>query len=169
MGRPRVVHDRSNRRTGFTRFIVPHDSFRWFTRSIAISTLATGVGLALAMWIYSQQLYAAIGLPPMAENAEALATYQRLSMISTAVVVMAGTLYVTMVSAFLFHRVAGPVYRIEQHMLDLIDGHPVEALRFRDGDQLVGLAETYNQLLYSLEALEPKPLEDAAPADDTPS
>lgn len=164
MGRPRVVHDRSNRRIGLTRFIVPHDSFRWFTQSIAISTLATGVGLALAMWIYSQQLYAAIGLPPMAENADALATYQRLSMISTGVVVVAGTLYITMVSAFLFHRVAGPVYRIEQHMLDVIDGHPISPLRFRDGDQLVGLSDTYNQLLYAVDVLEPKPLEDAEDA-----
>ena len=163
MGRPRVVHDRSNRRTGLTRFIVPHDAFRWFTRSIALSTLATGIGLAIGMWFYSQQLYSALGLPPMAQNAQALATYMRLSMVSTAIVVVAGTLYITLVSAYLFHRVAGPVYRIEQHMLEVIDGHPVEALRFRDGDQLTGLADTYNRLLLHLEALEPKPLEKAAP------
>jgi hypothetical protein len=161
MGSPRVVHERSNRRTGVTRFIVPHDSFRWFTRSIAVSTLATGLGLAVAMWIYSQSLYSAIGLPPMAEDPAALAAYTRLSMISTAVVVIVGTLYVTMVSAYLFHRVAGPVYRIEQHMREVIDGHPVQPLRFRDGDQLGSLAETYNQLLHAVDALEPKPLEKA--------
>jgi len=161
MGSTRVLHDRSNRRTGLTRFVVPHDSFKWFTRSIAISTLATGLGLAFAMWIYSQHLYAAIGLPPMAEDPAALARYTRLSMISTAIVVVVGTLYITMVSAYLFHRVAGPVYRIEQHMKDVIDGHPVTPLRFRDGDQLVSLADTYNQLLHAVEVLEPKPLEKA--------
>jgi hypothetical protein len=160
MGTPRVVHARSNRRTGLTRFVVPHDSFRWYTRSIGVSTLVTGAVLAVAMWIYSQHLYTAIGLPPMVDDPAALATYTRLSLISTAVVVVVGTLYITMVSAYLFHRVAGPVYRIEQHMLDVIGGHPVTPLRFRDGDQLVELAQTYNQLLQSLELFEPKPLED---------
>jgi hypothetical protein len=160
MGTPRVVHSRSNRRTGLTRFVVPHDSFKWYTRSIALSTLATGAGLAVAMWIYSQHLYTAIGLPPMVDDPAALATYTRLSLISTAVVVVVGTLYITMVSAYLFHRVAGPVYRIEQHMLDVIGGQPVTPLRFRDGDQLVELAATYNQLLQSFDLFEPKPLEE---------
>jgi hypothetical protein len=160
MGSSPAVHHRSDRRTGFSRFVVPHDSFRWFTRSIAVSTLATGLGLAVAMWIYSQHLYSAIGLPPMAEDPDALAAYTRLSMISTAVVVVVGTLYITMVSAYLFHRVAGPVYRIEQHMKGVIDGHPVHPLRFRDGDQLGSLAETYNQLLHAVDVLEPKPEEE---------
>lgn len=164
MGKNPVVHDRSHRRTGLTRFIVPHASFRWFTQSIALSTLATGAGLAFAMWIYSQQLYSAIGLPPMAQNADALATYTRLSFISTAVVVVVGTLYITMVSAFLFHRVVGPVYRIEQHMHEVIDGHSISPLQLREGDQLTELAETYNQLLYTVDALEPKPLEEAEAA-----
>lgn len=159
MGTSRVVHTRSNRRTGLTRFIVPHDSFKWYTRSIAISTLVTGAGLAVGMWIYSQHLYTAIGLPPMAEDPAALAEYTRLSLISTGIVVVVGTLYITMVSAYLFHRVAGPVYRIEQHMLEVIEGRSVEPLRFRDGDQLVELADTYNQLLQSFDAFEPKPLE----------
>jgi len=163
MGTTVEEHDPRNRRTGLTRFIVPHAAFRWFTRSIAVSTLATGMGLAVAMWIYSQHLYTAIGLPPMAEDPDVLARYTRLSLIGTAVVVLGGTLYGTMVSAYLFHRVAGPVYRIEQHMIDVIDGKPVAPLRFREGDQLIGLAETYNQLLYAVDAVEPKPLEETEP------
>jgi hypothetical protein len=157
MGKQRVVSDPNNRRIGLTRFIVPHASFTWYTRSIAISTLITGILIAAAMWIYSHELYQALGLPPMAQDPAALAQYNRFTIITTAVVVIVGTLYITTVSAYLFHRVAGPVYRFERHMQDVLDGYAVDPLRFRDSDQLPELAETYNQLLYKLEVLEPKP------------
>ena len=42
-------------------------------------------------------------------------------------------------------------------MKDVLDGYPVAPLQFRENDQLPELAETYNQLLYKLEVLEPKP------------
>jgi sensor histidine kinase YesM len=157
MGKQRVVSDPSNRRLALTRFVVPHETFRWYTRTIAISTLTTGLLLALSMWIYSNRLYNAMGLPPMAQDPEVLAQYNHFTMLTTALVVVLGTLYITAVSAFLFHRVAGPVYRIELHMKDVLDGYAVEPLRFRDHDQLSELAETYNQLLYKLEVIEPKP------------
>jgi hypothetical protein len=157
MGNQRVFSDPSNRRYGLTRFIVPHESFKWYTRSIALTTLFTGLGLAIAMWIYSNQLYQAMGMPPMAQDPAVLAQYNRFTMITTAIVVVVGTLYITTVSAFLFHRVAGPVYRIERHMKDVLDGYAVDPLRFRDNDQLPELADTYNQLLYKMEIIEPKP------------
>jgi len=157
MGNQRVVSDPSNRRIGLTRFIVPTETFKWYTRSIALSTLFTGVLLAIAMWIYSNQLYQALGLPPMAQDPMVLAQYHRFTMITTAVVVVVGTLYITTVSAFLFHRVAGPVYRFEMHMKDVLDGYAVDPLKFREHDQLPELADIYNQLLYKLEVIEPKP------------
>jgi hypothetical protein len=157
MGKQRVVSDPANRRIGLTRFIVPHESFAWYTRSIALTTLCTGILLAIAMWIYSNQLYQAMGMPPMAQDPAVLAQYNRFTMVTTTLVVIVGTLYITTVSAYLFHRVAGPVYRIELHMKDVLDGYAVDPLRFREKDQLPELAETYNQLLYKLEVIEPKP------------
>jgi len=157
MGNQRVISDPNARRLGLTRFIVPHASFAWYTRSIALSTLVTGILIAIAMWVYSNQLYQALGLPPMVQDPAALAQYNQFTMVTTAVVVVLGTIYMTTISAYLFHRVAGPVYRIERHMKDVLDGYPIAPLQFRENDQLPELAETYNQLLYKLEVLEPKP------------
>ena len=111
MGNQRAVHNPASRRYGLTRFIVPHDTFKWYTRSIALSTLATGAISRPA--IYSQKLYEAMGLPPMAQDPSMLADYNRFTMITIAVVVVVGTLYITTISAP--HRVVG-VYRFEHRM-----------------------------------------------------
>ena len=51
---------------------------------------------------------------------------------------------------FLSHRVAGPVYRLQTHMEDIIAGKTRERLSFRKKDFFPELAETYNALLDKL-------------------
>jgi hypothetical protein len=62
---------------------------------------------------------------------------------------------------FIYHKVAGPVYRLKLHMLAVIDGQDVPEMKLRRTDQLSDICDTYNQMLYTLEVLEPKPLEGA--------
>jgi methyl-accepting chemotaxis protein len=164
MGKSENDQKSTVRRLGMTRFIVPHDSFDWYTRGIAITTLATGSLLAGATWIYHQQLFNAMGLRDVAEHPEVLDQYARLSLMSTGVVVLVASLYITMMAGFLFHRVAGPIYRLRQHMLTVARGEPVEALSLRAKDQLGDLCDAYNQLLQSQDLIEPKPLEEASPS-----
>lgn len=157
MGTQPDTSRQNRRRLSWSRYIVPSDTFSWFTRSVALSTLATGALLGTAVWLYSQKLYAAMGLPPLSQDASVLAEYHRLTVVTATVVVLVGSLYITAVSAYLFHKVAGPAYRFERHMREVLDGRDVEPLRFRRNDQLLSLADVYNQLLYQLEVIEPKP------------
>lgn len=168
MGNENQRPEPSLRRIRISRFVVPHDSFDWYTRGIAITTLATGSLLALCTWLYHQQLFSAMGLREVAEYPEVLDQYARLSLIGTGVVVLVATLYITMMAGFLFHRVAGPIYRLRLHMLAAANGEPVGELRLRSKDQLGDLCEAYNQLLHSVDLVEAKPLEETAKPDGPP-
>jgi signal transduction histidine kinase len=50
---------------------------------------------------------------------------------------------------------------MQKHMRGVIDGNTTDELKLRSTDQLGDLCVTYNQLLYSLEAIEPKPMTEA--------
>jgi methyl-accepting chemotaxis protein len=147
-----------NQRIGMTRFIVPHESFEWYLRGIGVTALATGAILGISSWLYHQRLFQAMGLSELADPA-IVEQFTRLSMISTVIIMLTSALYITLMAGFLFHRVAGPVFRMKRHMQSVIDGEQTGELKLRATDQLGDLCVTYNQLLYTLEAIEPKPLE----------
>jgi len=157
--------DRRVQRYGLSRFFVPHESFDWFTRGMGIAAFLTALLLAGAMWVYQVRLFDALGLFDLVERPDLIDRYVRLSLISNGVMVISAALYITMMAAFFFHRIAGPIYRIQIHMQSVIDGEPVEELRLRKTDQLGELCEKYNQLLYTLDVIEPKPLNETNPAE----
>jgi len=154
-----------NQRTGMTRFVVPHESFEWYLRGIGITALATGAILGISSWFYHQRLFQAMGLSEVADPA-IVEQFARLSMLSTVIIMLTSALYITLMAGFLFHRVAGPVYRMKRHMQGVIDGEQTGELQLRETDQLGDVCVTYNQLLYTLEAIEPKPLESTRVEDD---
>ncbi len=51
---------------------------------------------------------------------------------------------------FAFHRVAGPVYRIESALDNLGSGEPVKAVFLREGDQLAPLGTAFNSFVARL-------------------
>ncbi len=157
---------RASQRSGLTRFIVPHESFEWYVRCIGITAIMTGAILGFGSWFYHRQLFQATGLQEIADPV-VLEQFTRLSLISTSIVAVTSGLYITLMAGFLFHRVAGPVYRIREHMRSIIDGAPANELALRSTDQLGDLCATYNQLLHTLEVIEPKPLEEAQAAQTT--
>lgn len=51
------------------------------------------------------------------------------------------------VGVLVTHRIAGPVYRFEQHLLRMAAGEEVEPCRLRQGDELQGLCEIINRVI----------------------
>lgn len=151
-------------RVGRSRFVVPHESFDWYVRGMALSALACGSFVGVASWYYHQHLFEALGLAQQAGWPELVNQYARLSMLSAGVVTVASALFITLISMFLFHRIVGPIYRLKMHMIAVCNGEEVSELHFRHNDQLSDVSEVYNKLLLSLDVVQPE-----KPADDTAS
>ena len=47
------------------------------------------------------------------------------------------------------HRIAGPIYRFEQHLDAIARGEAIGPCRIRDGDEFQGLCERINRALHS--------------------
>ena len=48
------------------------------------------------------------------------------------------------------NRIAGPIFRLRQHMEDVSDGKNFESLEFRDSDYFSELVAPYNRIVVSL-------------------
>jgi hypothetical protein len=53
------------------------------------------------------------------------------------------------------HRVAGPLYRLHRHMLDVAAGRTSDPVKFRRGDFFPEVAEAYNEQLKALKGAPP--------------
>ncbi len=157
-----------NKRTRLSRFMVPHGSHRWFSQSIAIGAVVTGAFLGATSWLFHHEVLATIGFDVGSLDPAVMEQFNRLTVVSTAVVFLTSALYMTVVAGFLFHRVAGPIYSLSEHMKCVLRGEQVGELEFRKTDQLNDLKQLYNQLLYELEVLD-KPLEPTPAPEDSKS
>jgi hypothetical protein len=126
-------------RVRMTRFVVPHPAFRWLLLRICLASLGTLAFLGGCLALYHGQVGAPMPIP------------------LTAVLLVSGVAGVGTSAAFLVHRVTGPLFRMQREMSRVIDGHRVEGMRIRKDDQLRELCEVYNQMLYRLDVIEPKP------------
>ncbi|NJD61180.1 MAG: hypothetical protein FIA93_00475 [Deltaproteobacteria bacterium] len=57
------------------------------------------------------------------------------------------TAAIGILSGYALHRIAGPLYRMERALENFESGDPVKAVFFREGDQLVSLADAYNECI----------------------
>lgn len=55
------------------------------------------------------------------------------------------------------NKIAGPIYRFEQHMQSILDGKPVTPFRIRADDQFQKTAWLYNELLKRIPSTEREP------------
>jgi hypothetical protein len=149
-------------RIGWGRFVAPHSSFSWFVLRIGASALVFLGLLGACSWFFQEASLSAAGLQDLSQEPEILRRMTRASLLNTAVVVVAGVLCTMLMAAYFLHRIAGPIYRIQRHMRGIVDGGPVEEMMLRGSDQLSEFCDTYNQLLYRLDAIEPKPPSEAA-------
>jgi hypothetical protein len=60
------------------------------------------------------------------------------------------SLGIALLSGYAFHKIAGPLYRMERALENFESGHAVKAVFLREGDGLVSLAQAYNRYVAGL-------------------
>ena len=155
----------TNRRSGLSRFIVPHDSFGWATKRIWLMAVGTSIFLGGVTWFHQYHLFNALSISELSMQGEIVERYMRFTVFNSIVVAVAYTVYITLAAAYLFHRISGPTYRLKSHMEAVIAGTATSECSLREGDQLQDVCEAYNQLLYTFDVLEPKSLPEAEPPE----
>lgn len=55
------------------------------------------------------------------------------------------------VSIFMTHKIAGPMYKLKNHLADIRQGEPVSALEFRAGDHFHDVAEEVSSFLETID------------------
>ena len=146
-----------DRRIGWTRFFVPDPSFGWYVRGVGLGAAATALVFAGLLWWYHGKLLDLLGLYDMLDQPgvqELLLQYSKLSLLVTAIAVFGAAFFVIMMSMFFLHRIAGPIYRMKVHMMDLMAGKPPRELSFREDDQLKDLADIFNDFMRHFGLLE---------------
>jgi methyl-accepting chemotaxis protein len=152
----------SNRRMGLTRFIVPHESFLWLTKSVWLLALGTSIFLGAIGWSYDYYLFSALEVSELTLDSPGIQQYMRFTILNAAMLALVYSAYMTIMIAFLFYRVAGPIYRIKTHMEAVAAGDTTSECSVREGDQLQDVCDAYNLLLHSLDVIEAKSLEETA-------
>ena len=153
----------SGRRAGLSRFIVPHESFGWLTKRVWVTALGTSIFLGALAWMQHYYLFRGLPLSDLSEHSQILERYVRSTLLNGVVFALAYAMYVTIVAAFLIHRISGPIYRIKRHMAGVAAGEVTSECSLRKGDQLLDVCDTYNQLLQALDVIEPKALPEVDP------
>lgn len=149
--------------------MVPYAAYRWFLTSSILMGLGVCAVLVMALRLYQQSVIERLSTSKVHETftpvVEAhLHDFFQMSVLMLLLLVVSTTL----LASYLFHRVAGPIYRIRQH-LDLLlnDSSRSEsrqaALALRNRDQLQDIADRLNELQDRLER--PMPPELATAAD----
>jgi methyl-accepting chemotaxis protein len=148
-----------DRRIGWTRFLVPDPAFSWYVRGVGLGAALTALVFAGLLWWYHGKLLDLLGLYDMLDQPgvqELLLQYSQLSLVITAIAVGGAALFVIVMSLFFLHRIAGPIYRMKVHMLDLMAGEPPRELCFRQDDQLKDLADIFNDFMRHFGLLKPR-------------
>jgi hypothetical protein len=151
-----------DRRIGATRFFVPDPAFGWYMRSVGLGALAAAGAFGALLWWYHGKLLDLLGLYDLIEKPgvrELLQEYSHVSLLVTGLAMLGGAGFVLALSLFCLHRIAGPVYRMKLHMMEIMNGAPARPLRFRGDDQLRDLADLCNEFMVHLKVLEPGALE----------
>jgi hypothetical protein len=76
-----------------------------------------------------------------------LAPFLVFSMMAYFLVVSLG---IALLSGYAFHKIAGPLYRMERALENYDSGHAVKAVFLREGDKLVSLSRAYNRYVSGL-------------------
>ena len=126
--------------------------------------LATGIHVGAIGWLFHYHLFNDLGIARITVHPELVERYLRFTVFNSMMVALSSATYITLIAAYLFHRVSGPIYRIERHMEEVIAGEETSECSLRSSDQLRDFCDTYNRLLHSFDVIEPKPLPDADPS-----
>ena len=62
------------------------------------------------------------------------------------------TLLTFIVFIFITHKIAGPLYKLKNHLAKIREGHPITPLTFRNGDHFQDVADEVSLFLETIEA-----------------
>lgn len=154
-----------NQRIKLTRYFVPHSSSSWFLKGALLTVLlAWGFFSLTAGYYHEAQLKPLEGFPALDDALHA--ELVRAAVRSTSVVLGAASVAFLLFCMYSLHRIAGPLYRLERHMVEVMEGKPPAPLSFREGDRFQDLCLTYNAFLVHAGLIEAPKLGEAAEAQD---
>lgn len=157
----------NNRRVGSTRFFVPDPAFGWYMRAVGMGAVLAACGFGALLWWYHGKLLDLLGLYDMIEKPgvrELLSEYSHISLFVTGVAMLGGAGFVLLLSLYCLHRIAGPVYRLKMHMMEIMNGTPPRPVRFRNDDQFRDLADLFNEFMVHVGLIDKAALAAQSPA-----
>ena len=102
------------------------------------------------LWWFHGRLLDVLGLYDYLDEPgvrDAVIRYAKLSLIVTGASVLGAAVWMLFLSVFFLHRIAGPIYRLKAHMMDMIAGDVPKELSFRETDQLKDLSALFNEFV----------------------
>jgi hypothetical protein len=127
-----VDQDRSQIPRRKQRLIVNRDlQFSVILYSITFAGITSGVTYALAIYIFQRQIDNDFNFPLL------------LAFLAVVFLVCGGTVF----GIYLTHRIAGPIYKLQEHMTAHLRGEKQPPIVFRKSDFFSELAEPYNSLV----------------------
>lgn len=120
-------------------------------KSLQIKVLAlVFLSVLFAFLLIGGELYYTLARTVLLENPSLQDTFSKIHQ----VLLVKGLLYlgiIFLISLFISHRMAGPIYRFEQSARALAEGDLTHRVVLRTGDELLELQEEFNRMAQSLQ------------------
>lgn len=153
-GAPSEIPNGVNKRSLRNFFVAPEMQLRHSIFSSAIALTATAVLIFIFLFIVLDRI-AEPGLFVSTEKFETVYDTVRIwgiALLSAVLVLSISSLILALRQS---HRVAGPIYKIDQFLEDLVDGHFEARLQLRENDEMQEIAEKLNELAKRLDTHRP--------------
>ena len=114
----------------------------------ALAGLVISLLYALDLYFFHRfhELGLSVGLPPEHIYYRFLGEQSQFMM--GAVLLVSALIFIILMigGIMLSHRIAGPLYRLQKHMVDISEGQTIKDVKFRKNDYFPELAEAFNKL-----------------------
>ena len=120
----------------------------FLTLQVAIPILLLGASLFIINKLYLTSIQMVVGNNVLPDShIQEVLLFSVLSVL--ALLVISGILLVY-ISIRFTHHIAGPIYKLEKTVDNLVKGHKAESIKFRKTDFICGLADKFNILIEEL-------------------
>lgn len=139
-----------DQRRGLSRYVVPHSSYRWFVRSTVAGALLSAIILGLSLLAYSRYKMHTLAASGALEDdffRRMITSYTSDLLQLTLLAFGLFVVFMMLLAGYLFHKVAGPIYRLNMYLERALAEGDSGEVRFRDGDQLQDVAKLVNRVV----------------------
>lgn len=144
------VERRGERRRFSSRYVVPHPVYAWFLKALGLGSLSVALVLTGALWWQHREVLDTLETTGLMDPnlGPVIAAHSARWLQRSSVALTLFSVWMILLASYLFHRVAGPMYRLSDHLERCLSGSDVpQRLRFRKSDQFQQVAEMVNQVL----------------------